>query len=84
MKWKPVALSPQTPQIRGTFLSNSSEAVDVLTTVDSITEQRNNRDKKNKQMKSVPSYKHFSLAQKLTTTNQQKEKQKTRKKREEI
>lgn len=46
--------------------------------------KRNNRDKKNKQMKSVPSYKHFSLAQKLTTTNQQKEKQKTRKKREEI
>lgn len=23
LKWKPVALSPQTPQIRGTFLSNS-------------------------------------------------------------
>ncbi len=41
LKWKPVALSPHTPQIRGTFLSNSSGArVDVLTTVDSITEQR--------------------------------------------
>lgn len=41
LKWKPVALSPQTPQIRGTFLSNSSAAtVDVLTTVGSITKKR--------------------------------------------
>lgn len=38
LKWKPVALSPHTPQIRGTFLSNSSGGrVDVLTTVGSIT-----------------------------------------------
>lgn len=41
LKWKPVALSPHTPQIRGTFLSNSSGAtVDVLTTVGSITKQK--------------------------------------------
>lgn len=42
LKWNPVALSPHTPQIRGTFLSNSSGAtVDVLTTVDSITKNGN-------------------------------------------
>lgn len=47
LKWKPVALSPHTPQIRGTFLSNSSGAwVDVLTTVDSITKQREGQKKK--------------------------------------
>jgi len=38
LKWKPVALSSHTPQIRGTFLSNSSGAtVDVLTSAESIT-----------------------------------------------
>lgn len=37
LKWKPVALSPHTPHIRGTFRSNSSGTwVDVLT-ADSIT-----------------------------------------------
>lgn len=42
LKWKPVALSPHTPQILGTFLSNSSWArVEVLTMVVSITEQQN-------------------------------------------
>jgi hypothetical protein len=41
LKWKPVALSPHTPQMRGTFLSNSSGArVEVLTAVDSITRRR--------------------------------------------
>ena len=41
LKWKPVALSPHTPQMRGTFLSNSSGArVEVLTAVDSITRGR--------------------------------------------
>lgn len=54
LKWKPVALSPHTPQILGTFLSNSSEAkLEVLTTVDSITKQRQGggREKKKRENK---------------------------------
>lgn len=50
LKWKPVALSPHTPQIRGMFLSNSSGArVDVLTTVGSITKQMREEMEKEKQ-----------------------------------
>ena len=45
LKWKPVALSPHTPQMRGAFLSNSSGARDeVLTAVDSITGEREERE----------------------------------------
>lgn len=48
LKWKPVALSPHTPQIRGMFLSNSSGArEDVLTTVGSITVQTNGNEERN-------------------------------------
>lgn len=55
LKWKPVALSPHTPQILGTFLSNSSGArLEVLTTVDSITKQRwGEKGKKYKEKKEM-------------------------------
>lgn len=47
LKWKPVALSPHTPQILGMFLSNSSGGrVDVLTTVVSITKQKGDNEEK--------------------------------------
>lgn len=38
LKWKPVALSPHTPQIRGALRSNSSgPTTDVVTVMGSIT-----------------------------------------------
>lgn len=41
LKWKPVALSPQTPQIRGALRSNSSgPTTDVVTVMGSITEEK--------------------------------------------
>lgn len=41
LKWKPVALSPHTPQIRGALRSNSSGPItDVVTVVGSITEDK--------------------------------------------
>lgn len=44
LKWKPVALSPQTPQIRGALRSNSSgPTTDVLTAMVSITAMREER-----------------------------------------
>ena len=40
LKWKPVALSPHTPQIRGALRSNSSgPTTDVVTVMGSITEE---------------------------------------------
>lgn len=47
LKWKPVALSPHTPQIRGAFRSNSwGPTTDVVTVMGSITVQaRENREK---------------------------------------
>lgn len=48
LKWNPVALSPQTPQIRGALRSNSSvPCADVLTAMASITERKKQRKENN-------------------------------------
>lgn len=47
LKWNPVALSPQTPQIRGALRSISSvHCADVLTAMASITERKGEKKKK--------------------------------------
>ena len=52
LKWNPVALSPHTPQIRGTFLSNSSGAcVEVLTAI-SITAEEQRQSEKERERES--------------------------------
>ena len=47
LKWKPVALSPHTPQIRGALRSNSSgPTTDVVTVMGSITEEKKTKREK--------------------------------------
>lgn len=82
LKWKPVALSPQTPQIRGTFLSNSSAAtVDVLTTVGSITKKRDEIKGGKGETKRHSKQHCRNCMQQLTHTHTHKKKKKRKKRK---
>lgn len=57
LKWKPVALSPHTPQIRGALRSNSSgTTTDVVTVMGSITAEDRKKEEKERRDTSLFHY----------------------------